>query len=243
MKKFYNTLVIISLLATIQVQAQTWTVGQPVMTVFTSVGGYAGGCYPNADFTFPFPGSNVSGVSYYLVVTNTPASSVLIQPMNDTLAVGDTILMPIGSSPYSVYCFTGAGGPVQFKIIAKGTPTTAGQPYPCSVSQLWLSNLMLCPEGLINNVSNNCSVQASTGISEPSSNEIQIDLPGAANAGNLTVSGQMAVTTITDVTGKLIYQSNKTTLTVFDMSTFPIGVYTLQVAAESRSISRKFVLQ
>jgi len=221
--------------------AQPWTVGYPVQVNLTQVGGFAGGCYPSADFTFSFPGSSVTGVSYYLVVNSTPQpNQVYLAPGNDTLAVGDSILMTTGTNSYGVYCFSGSGGSVSFDIVAIGTPTTAGQQYPCSVP-LWISNLGLCPEGLLNGVSNNCQVQSSTGIVENNSQLPEITYPSSLNGNNLHVKGTYDRIQITDISGKILSQKSGTDIT-FDLNEFSSGIYIVTITSASGTASFKFDL-
>jgi Secretion system C-terminal sorting domain len=238
--KTLGFLAIGTLLASNDASAQTWTVGQPVLKYYTSIGGYAGGCYPNAEFQFTFPTSNVSGVGHYLAVTAVPAGVFIVQPLNDTIAVGDTLLMSPPINTYSVYSPTGSGQ-VLFDIIAKGTPTTAGQPYPCSASQFWINNMMLCPAGYTQNVSFSCTVQAgSTGIEESVLNNIAIQFPGGNNGQTLMVNGNCKEVSVVDVSGRILYSSKNSSETSYNMSSVPEGIYLLKILTEKGEATKKF---
>jgi hypothetical protein len=84
-------------------------------------------------------------------------------PGNDTLATGDSILIPGGGNLYSLYFFLG-GGLLDMSIKAVGVPTTVGQVHPCQPNNLWMSNLMICDEGLSPVINNNCMVEAGTSL-------------------------------------------------------------------------------
>ncbi|HEX5001008.1 MAG TPA: T9SS type A sorting domain-containing protein [Bacteroidia bacterium] len=244
MRKLYPLSVITAILSLFIHNSfgQPWTVGYPVQVTLTSVGGFTGGCSPNADFTFSFPGSAVTGVSYYLIVTATPQpNQVYLTPGNDTLAVGDSIFMAPGTNSYGVYCFSGSGGSVSFDIVAAGIPTTAGEAYPCSVP-LWLSNLLLCPEGLINGVSNNCQVQSSTGISENNSLQPDIIYPSHLNGNQLQVKGACDNVQLSDITGKILVQQSGTDVS-FNLNGYCSGIYIVTVASGTGTTSIKFDLK
>jgi hypothetical protein len=222
--------------------AQTWTQFVPVNTTLTQVGGFTGGCYPNPDFRFAFPGSPVTGVDYFFVVSQTPANSVLMAPYNDTLAVGDTLLVQPGTQTYSIYAFTG-GGQVVFDIIAQGIPLVANQPYPCSVSPFWMSNLQLCPETLTNNVVNGCNVLAATGIEEAEAGSYEIGFPVTANNYQLSVVGRFTSLMVIDVTGKIIAEEKNKSEANLDLSAVSPGIYSVIMTNGSQKTVRKFSLR
>ncbi len=160
MKKIFTTLLIlVSLFFSEKSSAQNWTVGTPVYMVVTSNLFFGTGCFPTADQSFIINGSTVTGVDYYLKVDSSPLDSVYLMPGMDTLVTGDSILLGVGGNNFSLYFFNG-GGLLNMSIIAVGTPTTAGKSHPCAPNNLWMSNLLFCPEGLSAIVNNNCQVQA-----------------------------------------------------------------------------------
>ncbi len=116
-------------------------------------------CFPTADQHFIISGSTVSGVDYYLYVNSAPFDSVYIFPGNDTLATGDSMLIPSGSNYYALYFFN-TGGLLDMSIKAVGVPTTIGQPHPCQPNSLWITDGMLFDEELTPVINNNCIVEA-----------------------------------------------------------------------------------
>ncbi len=140
-------------------QSQNWTVGTPVNMVLNSNLFHSSGCFPTADQHFTVNGSTVSGVNYYLYVNSAPLDSVYIFPGMDTLATGDSILIPSGGNYFALYFFN-YGGLLDMSIKAVGTPTTVGQVHPCQTSSLWMSNLMICDEELTPIINNSCAVAA-----------------------------------------------------------------------------------
>lgn len=144
-------------------KSQNWTVGSPVNMVVNTNLFHSNYCYPTADQHFLIDGSTISGISYYLYVNSAPLDSVYLMPGNDTLTTGDSILIPGGGNLYSLYFFLG-GGLLDMSIKAVGVPTTIGQSHPCQPSNLWMSNLMICDEGLTPVINNNCVVEAGTSL-------------------------------------------------------------------------------
>lgn len=150
--------------------AQNWTVGVPVDMVITSNLFHSNFCFPTADQHFTVDGSITTGVNYYLYVDSVSPDSVYIMPGMDTLAVGDSIFLPSGGNLFSLYFFHG-GGLLNMSVKAKGIPTVAFDEHPCQPNNLWMSNLMICDEGLSPIISNNCQVQpANFGVTGSSTN-------------------------------------------------------------------------
>ncbi len=144
-------------------KSQNWTVGTPVNMVVNTNLFHSNYCYPTADQHFLINGSTISGVNYYLYVNSAPLDSVYLMPGNDTLTTGDSILIPGGGNLYSLYFFLG-GGLLDMSIKAVGIPTTVGQVHPCQPNNLWMSDLMICDEGLSPVINNNCMVEAGTSL-------------------------------------------------------------------------------
>ncbi len=227
--------------------SQTWTVGVPVSMNLSTLGHAVGGCFPAADFIFTIPGSKVTGVNHYAVVTAIPANSVYITPGNDTLAFGDSILLPSNTNTISVYCFGGSGF-CNFDFYAAGTPTTAGQTYPCAANMFWMSNLLLCEEGLSLNLPPNCSVlPGASSIDENNLASFNISLPSASNNYLLSIAKtvDIASASITGMKGeKIVFinvqQGGTETLKCDELKN---GFYFLNIVTKNNATySKKFFL-
>ncbi len=162
------------------VSAQAWVVGQPVMFQLSEISVFGGGCFPAAQANLNFPLYPVSGITYYYLVTghSSPGDYTMVPGPANPLLVGDTV--HITSSTHAVYNTGGFGG-LDLEIWAEGTPTVPGQVHICSFSMLWLSNLLLCEEGLINTSSASCETELSTGMNENTSDDIRFVAPMASN--------------------------------------------------------------
>jgi hypothetical protein len=242
MKQMYRRLLLFifaTMLMSGSLKAQMWTVYVPVDTLLTQLGRNVGGCFPSADFTFTFPGSPVTGVDYLLIVKQTPTGTVNMTPIGGTIAINDTLVLVPGTQTYNVYCNSGTGL-VSFDFVAKGTPLVANQAYPCSVSQLWLSNLMICPDGLSNNPPNNCLTQIATGLNEPAADDYNIIFPGDHNNGHLEVTGDFTHVMVTDINGRTFRPELKSGHALFNLSGVPAGMYTVIISNGSRKTTRKF---
>ena len=145
-------------------KSQNWVVGTPVNMVLTSNLFHSNYCYPTADQHFTVSGSTVTGVNYYLYINSAPLDSVYIFPGNDTLATGDSILIPTGANYYALYFFN-TGGLLDISIKAVGIPTIIGEAHPCQPNFNWASNLMICDEGLTPSIEDSCYVAAGSNLS------------------------------------------------------------------------------
>jgi hypothetical protein len=106
-----------------------------------------------------------------------------------------------------------------------------------------MSNLLLCPEGLTNNVQFNCTVQPFVGIEENLDEKFNVLFPVASNNYQLSVSGAYTSLFITDVTGKMLFQSEKSESAQFGMTHLPAGLYNLVIVDGDRQYARKFTKQ
>lgn len=226
--------------------AQDWTVGVPVdMLLYTQT--FYGGCNPGADYTFTFPASPVSGVQYVVKITAIePANGVVdIVPglpggtLNDQLvfntAVQRTVTFGTGTT----------SAVLEFR--AQGTPTQAGQSHPCVASQFWISNLMFCPEGLIPNVDEGCTVQAgATAISCYALAEPVIQWPAPLNGQHLVISlpySETATVNIVDASGRVALSRKIGESATIDLSLLPEGTYVLDVVRSTGdAITKRFLI-
>lgn len=222
--------------------SQSWTVGQPVNMLLTSLTHSGGGCYPTDDFVFHIQGSQVTGVDYYAYVMSVPPNTVYVMPGNDTLAVGDSLLISPGPNSVMVY-FYGGSGSVTFDFRAIGIPTTAGQPHPCSTSSLWLSNLLICHEGLTASINNNCTVLPMTVMIENGFSGAEIIFPNERNNYLLKAERSHPVQRISiyGISGNEILRSNS--LPEINCASLSNGIYFVTVlTADNKLLTRKFVM-
>jgi hypothetical protein len=136
---------------------------------------------------------------------------------------------------------------VSFDFRAIGTPTTSGQLYPCNASNNWLSNLLLCHEGLTSTLQNNCNVQLSTGIKEQRNLSYEVSMPEEINNYSLLIKNSSSVKQIyiTSLPGTKIMVKNNFggEKMEMDCSTFKNGIYFLTiVSSDNQIVSRKFSL-
>lgn len=223
--------------------AQSWVVGQPVNMQLSSLGHYTGGCYPTADFNTTISGSPVSGVSYYVVINSVQPNSVYITPGNDTIATGDSIKLTPGINTISFYGF-GTAGLVDLIFVAMGTPTTAGQAHPCAANNIWLSNLLLCDEGLSLNLQNNCTVLSNAGLNDLAAASPILELPNAANNYQLSVTNINNLQTcfISNTAGIRTELSNSTdnSKLVVDCNNLVSGIYFVSfLTLDNKVITKK----
>ena len=229
-----------AVLLTGSVAAQTWTVGTPAAFKWSQATYSGGGCYPGPDQNLFFSAPSVYGVQYVAIVDAvSPVATNQIAPYGLTpLNVGDTVEVVPGS-PNSIYFPSGTGS-MTLSYWAIGTPTTAGQSYPCTFSDLWMSNMMLCPEGLSTTVQGSCTVQAGTaGITGNVANDPAITFPSAANGWTLNVANSsLASAKVLDITGKTITRKFPANL-----SGLPDGIYVVQgTRPDGTTSTHRFVL-
>lgn len=237
----------------INTNAQTWTVGvamnQLVISNFAQTGsGLLTGCFPSASSTFHTYLPTVAGIQYYWKITSIDPNSAYLMPGNDTLIVGDSVAVNSGSDTRTLYYFAGTAI-TSFKadLYAAGTPTTSGQFYPCNIStQLWISNMMICPEGLSAQVSGSCAVQSNPTLVEQqvALSSLTIEAPNAYNHYHMQVNGITEATDIKlySVTGEIIVSQKGIMPTAqVDCSALGAGIYFITLSNE-KGIRKEKVL-
>lgn len=232
--------------------AQTWAVGVPLNQVVISNFAFKSqfqlpGCFPQASVNFNFFLPSVSGVQYYLKVTSIDANSAYMMPGNDTLAVGDSIAVNGGTNTKSIYYYA-ATASTDFKaaLYAAGTPTTAGQPYPYNiVNQAWISNLMICNEGLSAQVSAACTVQNNpTSVASTRFDGIHYSSPTSSNNYQFEFNEITSATRVQlyTLTGSLcVSQELPIGSSRIDGSMLPSGIY-LMVLSNGNETKKEKVL-
>ena len=226
--------------------AQNWVVGEPVnMLLYTQT--FYGGCNPNADYTYTFPSSPVSGVDYLVKITamDPPDGVVEILPGLPDGGLGDELVFD--ASVQRTMTFGNGTTSAALEFRAQGTPTTAGESHPCGASAFWISNLMLCPEGLFPNVDDGCTVQGgATTITDTELPAPVIDLPSALNGQRLSI-GLPALETanarIIDATGRIVLSRFLVQGGTFVLSSMPDGTYLLQLSRSTgKVITKRFLI-
>ena len=226
-------------------KAQDWTVGEPVDLLLYSQTFY-GNCNPSPDYTFTFPVSTVTGVDYkVLIVAMDPPDGVAsISPGLENGGLDDGLVLD-AAVQRTVTFGTGTSSAV-FEFRAQGTPLVAGESHPCSASPFWISNLMLCPEGLIPNVNAGCTVQAgATAVNEVPAQPL-FQWPSPMNGQQLSVALSDAGTvrlTVLDATGRSVMSQSTGSTGSMDLSILPEGVYVLDaVRSNGRVMTRRFLI-
>ena len=229
-----------AILFTGSIIAQTWTVGVPAAYKWSQATYYGSGCNPGPDENIYFEAPAISGVQYFAIVdVVSPAGTNQLAPNGTTpLNVGDTVQLVPGA-PNSVYFPSGSGN-MTLSFWAIGTPTTAGQSYPCSFSEFWISNMMFCPEGLSLTVPASCTVQQGTaGVSAVATSGPSIIFPSAANGWTISVSANSFTSAkVLDITGRTITRKFPANL-----SGYPDGIYLVQgTRPDGTASTHRFVL-
>lgn len=231
--------------------SQTWTTGIPVPnTTILKVeqgGGSLPGCYPNSSVTYNFSMPAVTGVSYYGIVTSVDSNSTYLLPFFDTLYVGDTININTGSNFIEVYYYGSSSSPSNliFNIQAQGTPTVAGEVYPCNLPDpyFWMCTFSLCPSNCSTSIPNSCAVAVNTGINSLSEKNIPVIYPSRDNNFTLHFKdpNQSKSVFIYDINGREVFSGSEIYAGNIDCSQFQSGMYFLTVTTDERvSSSLKF---
>lgn len=227
-------------------KAQNWTVGEPVDMLLYSQPFY-GNCNPSPDYTFTFPVSPVTGVDYKLLIVamDPPDGVASISPGLENGGLGDGLIFN-AAVQRTVTFGTGTSSAV-FEFRAQGTPLVAGESHPCSASPFWISNLMFCPEGLIPNVNDGCTVQAgATAIPCYALTEPMIQWPAPLNGQHLAISlpsFETAAIRIVDVDGRLVSSTSMGQNGTIDLSGLPDGIYVMDLMRSTGSvITKRFLI-
>lgn len=206
----------------------------------SSVAVYGGGCWPDLQAHLSFPLPAVSGVSYYYkVVDIIDGTYTTIPGPPGALVIGDMITIQ-PAQELMVYNEQASGG-LFLQVWASGTPTTAGQAHPCASSDLWMSNLLLCFEGLNCLLGADCTTELSNSVpAMPASNDLSFVPPTAGNGYHLLVNdGGNA--SVFDSQGRVVASQQGRVLRM-DLSALPDGAYMLRLDREGRALSSRFLV-
>ncbi len=244
MKLATTLLLLLVALLTTTAEAQNWIVGEQVDLTFTQISLYGSGCAPDADEALNFPGSTVSGVDHIAVITsvNSAGPVIVIPGPTAPLSMGDTIWLT-GSVIRNVV-FTAGAGAVELKFKAVGTPTMAGQPHPCTGSDLWVSDLGICPETLSLLIENDCTTENSTGITDDPDGRSWFTAPSAANGGRVEVHGASPESIrVMDLQGRMVSTPVMDAIdgASMNMDAVPAGIYVIcAIALNGELLTRSF---
>lgn len=227
------------------VNAQNWTVGEPVDMLLYSQTFY-GGCDPDPDYTFNLAPCTVSGVAYKAVITAIvpPTGHVNILPGLTNGIVGNGIVIDAAVERGILMSAGTNSAVIEFR--ATGMPTVAGQTHPCSASAFWMSNMMFCPEGLTPVVDDNCTVQLATGVNAVPGLDTRIQWPTAANGQQLVIDlPGMAHTTarVLDVNGRVVARRDFIGQGTINLAGEAEGIYVLSVSGpDGKFSSQRFTV-
>jgi hypothetical protein len=225
-------------------KAQNWTVGTPVDLQLSYLTKYSGFCTPQPDFRINVVCNQVDGIQY-MVIVDSLVDIAVIPFVNDTIELGDTLLLSAGNNNYT-FSFVNGPGNISLKVKAVGTPTTAGQNHPCSFSDNWMSNLLLCDEQLTLNLQNTCSVDNATAISNLNSNKLSFQAPNNSNQFQLLLHGLNSSATVNlfDITGKsiLIKGNSYQSALAIPCQDLNNGFYFINITQQNKTYTYKFVL-
>lgn len=248
MKKFYTitiSLLVINLFIP-KANAQNWTVGVPVDMSISYLTKYGFDCVQSnqADFNMNIILNSVSGIQY-LAIVDSVQNIAVINNTTDTLFQGDTLFLTQGNNNYAV-SFLNGGGSISFNFKAVGTPTTAGQNHPCASSDMWMSNLLLCNEGLTLNVQNTCSVDDATSINQLNNSNTSLQFPNMSNQFQLQLNGVKNTNAVNlyDILGNQIpfkCQINNSNISI-PCQDLNAGIYFISLLHNNKPETHKFVL-
>jgi len=233
---------LLTLACTTTLHAQNWEVGMPVDIQISTITVYGGGCAPGVQATLFMPLLPVDGITYYYRVINTNGGTYTMVPgPANVLNAGDTVHFPT-TQISEVYNAANQGG-LEMEVRAEGTPTTAGQTHPCTSNDLWMSNLLLCNEGLTSLISLGCETQPSTVGIDEANNTLAFIAPLAANGFQLQIlDAQVRSVRVLDAHGRVVSTSTVATPRM-DLSVQPDGVYLLQAERNNGQVlTQRFVL-
>jgi len=213
------------------VLAQNWTVGVPVNMSLGALHLNGSGCYPNIDEMITFPASQAAGVQHIAVMTTVaPEDTNYISPGISSIHTGDTMF--INTSAQRNVFFPEGSGSLVIDFRAIGTPTHAGDPHPCVGTDVWISNLGICPEALTPTLQFNCIVQGSLQVQETAMAVGHFIFPSAENGERLSITGTTGGSyLITDAIGRSIASgSAQVLLSGIDLSALRAGLYTITLS-------------
>jgi hypothetical protein len=230
----------LALFATTTAHAQNWIVGQPVDMQVSSIAVYGGGCWPDLQAHLNFGLPAVAGVTYYYLVTDIIDGTYTVTPgPAGPLSIGDTITIHPAQETL-VYNEAASGG-LFMQVWATGTPTTAGQVHPCVMGDLWMSNLLLCFEGLNCLLQTNCTTEISNAIDAAMPNDaLSFTLPTAGNGYQLQVNGAASVRVV-DMQGRVVATEEGTGLRMH-LGALPAGAYLLHMERNGQVRTERVVV-
>jgi len=239
MMKPYSVLAVMALSSTLS--AQTWTVGTPASMILSEVTAYGGGCYPDIQTELHLNYTPVDGMQYYYEVSNIQGGGfyTMVPGPANALNIGDTVHVPANGISF-IYNQQVQGG-LTLRLMAEGTPTTAGQTYPCTQNDLWMSNLMLCDEWLNKTLGTNCTVQ-------PGSTQGIADISGASawyasNGNNVRlIDPTIRTAQLIDMQGRVVATTNSSG-GVLELGSLPTGMYIVRAQrAEGAVLAERVML-
>lgn len=228
-------------------QSQQYQVGIPVNDTLSSfvIASTADSCL--YDISLNPIDFSISGIDIYLVVDTImdPSNTVLVNPIGP-INIGDTI--PLPSSLAVGYTFKFPGGTGSYancRLMAKGTPTVAGEKSICNNYTTYITALN-CQNGMEIIGSDTCEVLSAVGIKTFENIKLNIYPNPSTNFLNIEFETQPTNANIQIYTaqGKLIYaQQNISTInSTINTSNFSTGLYSIIISNGERLLSTyKFI--
>jgi hypothetical protein len=219
--------------------AQNWAVGVPINVQVTEITVNGGGCSPGPQATLFLGAPPVTGMTYYYeVVSITNGVYTMIPGPAGILAVGDTIHLGPGGA--NTVFNQQTSGSLQLRAKVQGTPTVAGQSHPCNTNSFWISNLLLCNEGLSTTLLSGCTTQdgSTIGISELTGESTWFVSNG--NALRITDNSVRSAQVI-DAQGKVVAATN-TIGGSLDLGTEPTGIYVVRAQRANGEVVTKRIV-
>jgi hypothetical protein len=233
MKKLSTVLAALALSSTLS--AQTWTVGTPtsmLMSAFSVWGN--GGCYPGVQATLNLNYTPVDGMVYYYEVANVLNGGffTMVPGPAGGLNVGDTIHVgPTGSNQVFNQQVSGM---LELRLIAAGTPTTAGQTYPCAQNDLWLTTLPICNVNMNKQLGTNCSVQPASTVGITEANEASAWYASNGNSLRILDAG-IRTAQLLDMQGRVV-ATTTTNGGMLELGAQPAGIYIVRAERADGSV-------
>jgi hypothetical protein len=200
---------------------------------------FGGGCSPGPQASLFIPLLPVTGVTYYYRVINTNGGVYTMDPgPANVLAVGDTVHVP-ATQITEVFNQANMGG-LELEIRATGTPTVAGETHPCAPNNLWISNLLLCNEGLSCLIQLACQTTAiSTGIGEAS---LGSPWYGVTDGQVRLLDTGIRAAQVLDAQGRVVASTHIGGGTL-ELGLMPTGLYVVRgLRADGSVVTDRFVL-
>lgn len=239
------TLVLLSSQLKAQIIIDPYVVGEYRNDV-VYIGSYIspGNCTFNdgMDFIFSFSGLFLpDGLEYVLIIDEPEPSNTVLTNGWALLNVGDSTVFDPNTTSLGI---SAASGPatLHFHVRIVGTPTTAGQDYPCWITEGVTEALCGNVYALFQGESPvPCTVTPSVGIDDI--DQVAVDIQMTKQS--LTISSdQPGIISVFNLEGKLLLSRKlEAGLNSFGITNIEEGTYIVQLKGQLTTVSKKILLQ